>query len=181
MRPNKLFLERCDQMALLLESRKEVELLDLGGLLRQLLFDKKSLVDTVNTKPISLEFHVSAWPHIGTGGPPTLFSLEDGLDPETAPPGMQTITLSRDQFGNYPVTYFQGQPVTVKDVIRYASNVAGGVHYDPQPRAEFDLMGVLSQRFGIAGLPLGIRQLKASARVTMRALYPLIEDVKKRS
>lgn len=180
MYSNGLFLERCDQVAILLESHKEIELLDLSALLRQLLFDEKSLVDTVNTRPIRLEFRVGAWPPM-FDPLPTHVSLEDELDPETGPPGISTaITLSRAEFARYPVTYFDGLSISVKDVIRYASNVAGGVHHDPSPRPEFRIMHALSQQIGWGGLPLGIRQLKAIGRVTLRALYPLIDDVKKR-
>ena len=107
MIPNRLFLERCDQMAILLESHKQIELLDLSAILRQLLFDKKSLVDTVNTESIKLEFRVGSW-----GEPPpiklTMDSLQDGLDPESDPANIEVLTLSRDEFAKYPVTYYEG-------------------------------------------------------------------------
>jgi hypothetical protein len=178
MNPNSLFIDRCEQMAQLLASHKQVELLDLSAILRQLLFDAKSLVDTVNTKPYKLRFHVGMWRSDPSGT--TLAALEDGLDPETSPPGKESTVVTRAQFASYPVVFFQGQRITVKDVIRYAANVAGGVHHDPQPAPEFLVMQGLSQQFGIGGLPLGIRTLKPIGRVSLRALRPVIDYARKR-
>jgi hypothetical protein len=186
MEPNRLFLERCDQMRLLLESHKEIELLDLSAILIQLLWDHKTLVDQVNTKPSGgrahkLKFRVGAWPPNPPGLPmPVLHSLEDGIDPETSRHG-QFVVLTKDEFPSYPTTYFRGDPITVKEVVRYAANAAGGKHYDPIPKQEYEKIHMLSRSVGIGGLPLGVRQLKAIGRVTIRALYPLIEDVKKHS
>jgi hypothetical protein len=72
-----------------------------------------------------------------------------------------------------------GQEHTVKDVIKFAANVAGGVHHDPKPKPEFGAIKEFSDRFGIGGLPAGIRQLMAIARVTLKAFRPLLEQLKK--
>jgi hypothetical protein len=181
MDANRLFIERCDQVAILLESHKELDLLDLAAKLRQLLFDQHSLADTVNTSPIRLEFRVGEWSEMPPGIPkPTLWTLEDGLDPETGAPTRGVVVLSRDEFGQYPVAYFQNHPIKVRDVIRYAAHVAGGIHHDPQPQPEYRVLHALSQSYGIGGLPLGVRQLKAIGRVGIRGMRPLIEDVKQR-
>lgn len=168
-------------MALLLKSNEEIELLDLSGILLQLLLDKKSVVDTVNINRLKLEFHVGTWripPH-----PRTIFqTLEDGIDPETSRPGGPTMKLSRAKFLNHPVTYVEGgHYILVKDVIKYAANVAGGKHHDPKPRPEYYIIDALSQRVTGFGMPLGIHQLKSIARVTLRSFQPLVEDVEKRS
>ncbi|HWM47047.1 MAG TPA: hypothetical protein VNR11_09055 [Xanthobacteraceae bacterium] len=179
MTPEALFLERSDQLATLIDSNKEIELLDLAGNLRQLLADKHALVDTVNTSNIRLHFHVGKFrnePDQFT----VLQSLEDGLDPQARSPHAPSTHLSKEQFLAHPVTYFRGEVISVRNLIRYMSNVAGGVHYDPQPRPEYGTMAMLTGRISMVGLPLGVAQLRAVGRVTWRGLGPLIEDVRKR-
>jgi hypothetical protein len=180
MRPEHLFLERCEQMAILLQSHKQIELLDLSGILRQLIADKHSLMDTVNTNNLSIRFHVGKFRN-----PPDQFtvlqSLEDGLDPQIRAPNAPSTHLSKDDFLAHAVIYFKGTPITVRDLIRYMTNVAGGVHHDPKPNAEYEVMKLLTQQISIGGLPLGVRQLQSVARVTWRAMGPLIEDIRKRA
>lgn len=182
MDPNRLFIERCQQVHLLLESHREIDLLDLSGLLRQLLFDQHSLVDTVNTFKLNLVFHTGTFrqaPDHYTA----LLSLDDGIDPNTRPPRSPSADLCLGEFLDHVVIYAHGNVLTVKDVIRHAANVAGGIHYDPRSplkHPEPQLLRMLSEGWGLGGLPLGIRMLSAIARVTMRALAPLVEEVEKR-
>lgn len=179
MKPDILFLQRSEQINLLLDSHNEVDLLDLGGLIRQLLCDQYPLVQTVNVNKIPIEFEAGLFRQ-----PPDaqteLLLLEDGLDPQTRPPGSPSTKFDHQGFLNHVVIHHKGKQHTVRDVIKFASNVAGGVHHDPHPRPEYRDLASASEEWGIAGLPLSIRQLKAIARVTMRGIDPLISDVKTR-
>jgi hypothetical protein len=73
----------------------------------------------------------------------------------------------------------KGKEHTVKDVIRFGANVAGAVHHDPKPRDDYKEIQAFSAMFGVGGLPAGIRQLMAISRVTLKALRPLLEAIKK--
>jgi hypothetical protein len=178
MEAEPLFIQRCEQIVLLLQSQKEMELLDLGGLLRQLLMDKFSLLDTANKNRVKPIFHVGQFT-LQPDKYTQWLALEDGLDPETRPPWKPSTNLTRDEFLRHVVIVANGVPISVKDVIFYAANIAGGVHHDP--RSKTDALAVFSKHLGIGGLPAGIRQLKAIARVTIRSLQPVIEDVKQRA
>jgi hypothetical protein len=105
--------------------------------------------------------------------------IDDGIDPEALPPQSPArkaaVTLNRDQFLSHVIMRLNGANISISDAIRYAANVAGGVHHDPRKKKE--LLAEFSNRFGYGGFPLGIRQLKAIARVALRGLQPLIEDV----
>lgn len=175
MDAKELFLRRCRQVASLLESHDEGDLLDLSAYLRTLLCDQHCLVDTVNRRKdrVPLEFHVGSFsqkPDEFTA----LLSLEDGIDPETRHPGAPWVVLTHKQFLRHVVVHSYKESLTVLDVIKHATNVAGGVHHDPYDKR---LLARLSQRHSIGNLPLGIRMLKAIARVTMRALDPLIKRI----
>ena len=182
MKPEKLFLQRCNQIAILAQSRGELDALDIGGKLRQLLADKNSLVHTVNINRVKLLFNV------GVMRPPRppqkayrVFALAGGIDPEGGAPNSQFITLNKDGFLKHRIAHYYGQDITVLDVIRYASNVAGSVHHDPNPAKEYLANVALAQLVSIKGMPTQIQQLRAIARVTLRAIDPLIADVRARA
>ena len=180
MKPTVLFLERYRQLSVAAEATTEISLLDLGAILRQLLADKHSLVDTANTGRLPLAFVVGEydpfWRSIPGIPEPTLYSLEDGIDPEDIPNPVRVI-LTKDGFLAHQIAMSHGNAITIKDLIKYAANVAGGVHHDPSPKVEYQAVHAASEVFMIGGLPFGIRPLRAIARVTLRALKPLADSI----
>ena len=181
MDPKQLFIARCEQLTELLHSNDELSAIDLSRILRQLLADQHSLVQTVNANKVPIRFLVNSFREMPQGlPPPTFLLLEDALDPDTSPPIYPPpIELTMDDFLNHVVLIIKGQQHTVKDIIRFAANVAGGIHHDPRPKLEYALIKAFSEMFGLGGLPAGVRQLRAISRVTLKALSPLIEDVKR--
>src|SRR5262245_18440672 len=131
----KLIITRCEEIEQKLNSPKEIDALDLGRILRQLVVDQHRLVDIANINKIPIRFMV----HKLLGSPSGLsdtvvHSLQDGLDPDTAPPRMAPpIELMIDQFLQHVVLILNAQPHSVKDVIKFAANAAGAVHLDPKP------------------------------------------------
>jgi hypothetical protein len=106
-----------------------------------------------------------------------LDSLQDGLDPDTAPPFLPPpIELTLDQFLQHVVLILNAQPHSVKDVIKFAANAAGAVHHDPKPRREFALIKAVSEGFRLFDVPLAIRELQPISRVTLKAIQPLRDD-----
>jgi hypothetical protein len=174
-----LFLARCKQIELGMQSTNEIELLDLSAHLRQLLIDDTSPLHTVNRqRRLKLEFVVSEF----TQAPDShtaIQSLEDGVDPETRRPGAPRKKLSLGSFLDHTVLYLRGQPRSVGDIIKYAAHVAGGVHHAATPSEKQALMFSYASQVSIGGLPGALRQLQAIARVALRGLRPLIEAVEK--
>ena len=180
MDASRLFLERCSQIRRLLESSKEIDVLDLSAPLRQLLIDDHPLVHKANeSHRIKLRFRVNQF-HSMPDKFTTVLALEDGLDPDTARPGKASTEVSLDGFLGHTVLWFNGKPRSVYDIIDLAANVAGGVHHS-KPKESQRLIAEYSSLFGIGGLPAGCRQLKAIARVTLKGLAPLIDAVQKSS
>jgi len=170
---DELFLERCRQIEVLMSSNNEIDLLDLAAVLRQLFLDDHPLVHKANEKErLKLRFRVGQFrnePDEYT----LVQSLEDGVDPETRPPGSPSKEVNFDGFINHKVLFVKGQRHSIRDVIKHASDVAGGVHRsDPKERQR--LIAEFSAVFGIGGLPGAIRQLQAIGRVALRGLRPLI-------
>jgi hypothetical protein len=171
-----LFLERCKQIETAMASTNEIELLDLAAHLRQLLIDDTSPLHKVNReRRLKLKFVVGDFrqrPDRYTA----ILSLEDGVDPEGRRPGSPQKQVSLGGFLDHAVVYLKGQLRSVGDVIKFAANVAGGVHH-ATPSDRQKLIHEYSSQFSIGGLPGAIRQLQAIARVALRGLRPLIEAV----
>src|ERR1700686_26238 len=94
-----LFLQRCGQLTALLQSDSEIDLLDIGAILRQLLLDKNKLMDAANKEGIKPKFHVG----LSVYGPnehadKTFWSMIDGIDPEVRRPGAPSAHFGRDEF-----------------------------------------------------------------------------------
>lgn len=182
MKPSSLFLQRCEQIALLLESGREIELLDVAARLRQLFLDSHPLAVTVNTNHLKLHFQVGEFPpHIHPNANDlVLFSLEDAVDPETQDPSRPRLKLSFKRFLAHPVMTIRGQLIPIKHLIRHLANVSGGVHHDPSSDEQYLALVAFSQWLRVGGLPFGTRIMRAIGRVSLRGLQPLIDDVKAR-
>jgi len=179
MDANNLFLARCAQVEELGKSHQEIDLLDLAARLRQLLLDDDPLVHQANrTHQLKLTFHVGQF-RSEPDRYVAILSLEDGLDPDTRPPGSPSKAINLDGFLGHKVLYVRGHWYSVRDIIKHASDAAGGVHRTDNPRDQHKMIAGYSAGFGIGGLPAAIRQLKAIARVTLKGLRPLIDAIRK--
>jgi hypothetical protein len=112
MQPEPLFLNRCEKLAILIQSEKPIDLLDLAGVIKQLIADNHSLMDAVNNARIKIKFKVGTFreqPDQYT----TLLSLHDGIDPDI--PGYMGPSkhVTKDQFLSHQVAYVNGKPITI--------------------------------------------------------------------
>jgi hypothetical protein len=178
MEASTLFLRRCEQVESLSGSHKEIDLLDLAGIVRQLLLDGTPLVHKVNRYGIKLRFLVGDFV-LQLDEFTTSLDLADGLDPDTARPGKPAKELSLDGFLGHKVILMQRGSHSVRDVIQFAANIAGGVHHSQSPKDAQKLLADYGAMFSMGGVPAGIRLLQAIGRVTMKGLAPLIEAVRK--
>jgi hypothetical protein len=125
------------------------------------LFDKNSLVDTVNNGH-NLVFEVGDFrvpPKLDPLFQATQYqSLQDGIDPDTSVKDIR-IPLTRGQFGQHVIAYALGQPITVKAMVKYNANKLGGNHYDPRSSPDFAALEAL-KNLNVGGLPASSRSLK---------------------
>src|SRR6266404_9820973 len=92
------------------------------------------------------------------------------------------ITFQRGKLGRVHGAcslYLKGHGYSVRDIIKHASDAAGGVHRTNSPKGAAQKIAEFSAGFGIGGLPAAIRQLKAIARVALRGLRRLIAAAQK--
>lgn len=152
MNKDVLFLRTLDDLdGRLQPGQAEYDIIRMSGLLRQLLVDGNNLVDQVNrTRRIKISykaysFHapiepdVVFWalgdwltPNTPAGSAAGYLTLTEGVrqpsPPEGTPDTMTPQDLAKDRFLALQVVLYHGHVFTVKEIILYLANAAGGVH-----------------------------------------------------
>jgi len=70
-----------------------------------------------------------------------------------------------------------GKEYSIKDIILYEANVMGGVHAGSPESEKDEILKKLEGLF-VGGYRPSLRQLKAIARVVLKALKPLRESIR---
>jgi hypothetical protein len=108
---------------------------------------------------------------------PTVFSIQDGLDPETSRPGKIISRLSRDHFFKVKVLAINNKEYTIREIILFEANIMGGVHAGISKTEKEKILEKLNGEISIGGYAASLRQLKAIARVIIKAVTPLINKI----
>lgn len=175
MDANTLFVKTLEDIESRLLETDPYEILLIAGLLRKLFLDDHPLIDQVNrVHHLKIEFEVTAPINKPDDGDVnSLWSVQDGLDPETAVPGKKRLRLSRDQFFQTIVAMIYGRSYTVRDVVQFEANVAGAVHAGAPKTEKEKALHTVGQSTGIGGYAPTLRQLLAIARISLESLAPL--------
>lgn len=158
------------------------EILGASSLIRKLLLDEHPLVDQVNRHfRLKVLFEVAAPIPLPPGGPNPVFeTVQDGLDPDSAPPWLPRKSLRRDEFLAYELAKVGDHSYTVREVVQFEANVMGGVHAGSPRDAKQAALRQVEETLSVGGLPSSLRQLRAVGRVVLKALSPLREAVQRK-
>lgn len=177
-----LFLRTLTDIEQRLSAIDPYEVLLIASLIRKLLLDEHPLVDQVNSKHrLKLAFEITA---PGSDLPPsvprpTAVSAQDGLDPDTAPPFLKRQVVSRDVFLKTTVAKVNEHEYSVREIVLFEANVVGAVHSRAPKHEKEHALNVIEQRVSVQGYAPSLRQLKAIARVVLKALAPLRDATQK--
>jgi hypothetical protein len=179
MDADRFFLETLRDLQKRVDSAQpEYNVLMAAGLLRKLLLDEQRVTDRVNrgeTRRLKIKYRINDRQPIWqvAGGPrPTMWSMEDGFDPDTATRA-QPLAVTRDQLLARVVMLHKGYEVTVKDLIDHAAHVGGAIHLG-EPRTEREkALSDLAAQINIGGYAAATRALQALGRVVLKGLAPL--------
>jgi len=172
---DQLFIDTLSDLEDRVKSPAPYTILGISALVRKLLLDGMPLVDQANrSRRLKIRFHIGLLRGFPPGIPePVFYSIQDGFDPDTAPPGTGTTSVSKDGFLAATVLKVRGKPLSVRDLISFEANVKGGVHAG-KPRDEADLvLQEMGKLFEIGGYRASLRQLQAIGRVTLKGLEEL--------
>lgn len=173
-----LFLKTYEDIEKRLTEEDSYGILQISALIRKLLLDDSPLVDQVNRNyKKKIIFEITQTQLYQPGIPaPDFFSVQDGLDPDTSRPGKQKIQINRDNFFKTPILLVKGKEYSIKDIIQYEAHVMGGVHAG-SPKSDKDEILKKIENLFVGGYRPSLRQLKAIARVVLKAIKPLKESI----
>jgi len=174
-----LFLDTVTDLEQRVSSADPYQILGISALVRKLLLDASPLIDQANRKwRLKVRFRVGLLRELPPGFPePAFYSIQDGLDPDTAPPGTKSTFVSRDGFLAATVAKVDGKPLSVRDLVSFEAHVKGGVHAGkPKDEAE-RILQELDRLYRVGGYRASLRQLQAIGRVVLKALHELKQAV----
>ena len=175
-----LFLKTYKDIEKRLNEEKPYEILHISALVRKLFLDDFPLVDQVNRSyKEKIFFEITKTQLYPPGLPaPTYFSVQDGLDPATARPGKQILQVKRDEFFKTPILLVNGKEYSIREIILFEANIMGGVHAGFAKTDNEKTLKQIDNLF-VGGYRTSLRQLKAIARIILKALKPLKEKIEK--
>jgi hypothetical protein len=171
----------------ILDRADPYEMLRASAILRQLLMDGSNLMDQVNRTCRVKKLRFAAvdqremFAFASTVKGIDVLSIPDSIDPAMGI-GRVVGEFSRDQLLKLPVAYHKPDTYTVGEIIEIAANVRGGVHPgEPRNEEESGLIGVSEKyRFDLQGVPFDLYYLRGIAKVVIRGLTPLRDEVRKK-
>lgn len=179
-----LFLRTLDDINTRLSSTDFYEVMGISGLLRKLLLDGTPLIDRVNRiYHLKIKFDI-VWlppdPNIPGIPPPTIFFALDNLNPHRGSVGVRQSVV-RDKFLSTVIMKYHNHEYTVRDVILFEANIAGGVHADEPKTVSEENMARLNSWVKSQEGRITLRQLKSIAAVVLKAAYPLRNKIEGRT
>ena len=169
----KLFLETLKDIEDRVTSKDAYEVLLISALIRKLLLDDFPLIDQVNRRyktKISFEIIPAQEALIQKS---EFYISADLLDPETAPRSKKSQKVSRDQFLKTTVLSISGKRYSIKDIILFEANIMGGIHAGTPKKVKEEALQQINSIYEIEASRGSLLQLKAIARVVLKALEPL--------
>lgn len=176
--PEDLFERRMVSLERFVDAPTLIAAYDVAAPLRQLLLDATPLIEVVNRSPrVPLLFEVSTLPDEVTRNlleEQRVILSGTALWPRVASTRSPTRRLKLDAFLKEPVVFTAWQRVTVRDMILWAANEAGAVHFDPKPDSRTTtLLNSLMRAVNSESTPVFGNTMLAIARVVLTAVSPL--------
>ena len=178
----KLFLRTIQDMESRIKAPDAYEVLGLSGLIRRLFLDDNPLVDQVNrVYRQKIKFVItdpnSQYTQIVLSTKPSFYSVQDGLDPDTALPNKVKIEVNRDQFFGTMVLMIEGKPYSIREVVLFEANIMGWIHAGAPKTDKERALAEINNLYIGGSTRAATRQLQAIGRIIIKALQPLREAV----
>jgi hypothetical protein len=150
---------------------------DVAAWMRQLLLDATPLMDVVNREVrVRIRFEVNTLSASTTSAlreKHGVVYLGASLSPQITRMSTTTRHLTREQFLQEPVLLTGWERISVKEMILWAANEAGGVHYDPRHDGTTTVLNRLMRAYDSRVNPVLGSTIIGIARVVRDGLEPL--------
>ncbi len=175
MHPYHLLLESAaDLERLITPGSSEYQLMKASAILRQLFLDSHPLVHLVNRdlrQPLVFELsHLKPNDHLPpleAGQPEVTYSAVESL-------GKAQTGVTLREFLNHPTITVRGHSYTVKNIIKCAAHVGGGVHAAPPDDDDEANLYKFSRELEILDRNMLMHSLADIGRVSLRGLQPIL-------
>ncbi len=164
----RLFEELLHELQVLIASATEYDLVRSSRILRQFLLDGDALLHLVNrdlhSSPV---FRVNS-PHEGSPS-------SDWINTDLCWSGESVpyADLNLQQFLSYSIGVSMGREITIRQVIKYAAIILGGVHFKADKGGEYEGIAKLNDERDSQGLSPVLRSLQQIGAITRDALIPI--------
>jgi hypothetical protein len=174
----RLFLNTTRDLRDRVASQDPYVVLGASGLLRKLLLDDAPLIDQVNReRRLKVRFEVGE-SGLPPGLPePVVYSVQDGIDPDTAPPFVTRRTVTRDQLLGYVLAKVAGRSYSLREIVLFEAHVMGGVHAGTPKDDKERALNEIFNHVAVGGHRASLRQLQAIGRVVLKGLEPLRQAI----
>ncbi|MFT4578570.1 MAG: hypothetical protein ACI9UO_001393 [Nitrospinales bacterium] len=182
---HKLFIKRLDDLHLSINSGDEYNVICASGIIRQLFLDGgASLVDQVNLEyKEKLNFRViePKFSKKDSPYPNEIVCAFCEFDPRRSTNANNIIDLKQDSFLSLKVGRSHGVYYSIKDIIKFAANSAGGVHKEKSGnKKDIDLiLEELQKQYPFPDKNILLLQLRSIGRIILEGLRPLRDTVLK--
>jgi hypothetical protein len=174
-----LFIWRIDELKAILANPTERGLFAASGLLRRLITDQNCLLHQVNRKIGEKVWFIvndlTARPnpnHPAAQG--AVFSqVASGIAPDPMFPQLPQKRLNLDNFLKMEVLFYNGQCLTVIDIIRYVANHAGEIHKSEPDSPEDKALEAAALNVRVGDIPSVLQNFTGIAKVAVTALEPI--------
>jgi hypothetical protein len=180
MSPEELFIHSVDKLRTIGHNPTDFNLLQASATLRLLLKDPIPLIHTVN-RTFRTKIYFPIVPHsieemynstrVKRGL--SSMSVVDLIDPSSFPnAAIEKLTLN--EFLSYKIIYCKGEYLSVGEMIDFAANNQGGIHYDGELDGKFlDLRNMGVKLFPLFESDIAISNIRPITRITVSALTSL--------
>lgn len=167
MNHNRLFEQALHELQTLIASDAEYDIISSSRILRQLLLDGDALVHIVNRE-------LRASPTFRVRVPSDSNDEANWIDPVLSP-GLDDEHLELDlrRFLSHQIGISDGRPVTIRQVIKYAAIVLGGVHFKAEPGDDLESVARHHVNKDNQGLSPALQALRHAGAVARDALVPV--------
>lgn len=184
-----LFLYKMGKLKKAIETPSEENLFDAAAILRLVLLDSLPLFVQANKglqhriRFVIQPMNIPTAPPMAEAGAPAdggmrlAFSIAgDAFSPDIMKANNST-TVKLDAFLASPVAFIVGHIVTVKDVILYLANIAGGVHKGTPDNPKTKAIEEMSQVMELMGVPSILISMRSIIAITIAGLDPIYQDL----
>ncbi len=174
MTPERLFVLTIEDLKEKVDKKDDYSLLRACGLLRHLFIDGRGLFNSVNKiYKASIKFEVAIHEREWAKDSPLQWK-----NPKPGA-GVKTEFLNVTDFLNWPSVFIRPHTYTIRDIIKIASNIKGGIHHGPPDSKELLLINF--EKSQLTRYRLDILAMKSICILTIKALEPLIALIKERT